>query len=549
MDPHHQWFATFRDTDAYRRLQVRPIAYFCAEYALQSQLRTYAGGLGVLSADIIREASDQHIPFVGVGLLYDQAFEGQPEQYGLTLVVDHAYRPITVKVPVQDRHIIVGAYRWQEKSVPIYFLTTDSAENDLRDRSITEQLYPSDKERRFQQEMILGIGGLRMLEALEIHPSVYHLNEGHSAMLALELIRHEMSERSLGFQDALELSRARVAFTNHTLVASGHDVFSNDLVAANIVRYAEELSVPVQTLVRLGLIQESSLFSMTMLSLRLSARINAVSKIHARKAAEIWSDHPMSPITNGIHLPTWDCVKQDQAPFTNNSQLWALHQENKKKLLSHVHLTTGLLWPEESLVFGWARRIVGYKRPLAILSNPDRLASMVDDTHPIRFVFSGNVQPGDEEGETLLKQLVELFSQKLRGKAVMLQNYNLQLAGLLTAGCDVWLNTPVVGAEACGTSSMKAALNGVLPCSTKDGWVDEIESFGIGWILDTDAVNESFCDQLEKNMMPMYSKQMMGASRDWEQHMRHARELVINEFSCTRVLREYIEKLYLPVLK
>jgi len=362
------WWDQFRATDAYRRLQTRPVAYFCAEFALISHLKTYSGGLGVLSGDILREAADQKFPLVGVGLLYNQPSfnsgqaegvaregpplerpqlssvwartsergrarqdpEGVPETFGLESVLA-AGSPLTVKVPIQDRYVTVAAYRWPAvklgsgwwtggvRSAPVYLLTTDCPGNDPRDCCITDQLYPPDKEKRLQQEIILGLAGLRLLEALGIHPSIYHLNEGHSAFLALEIIRHEMTERMIGFDDALNLARRHVVFTNHTLVPAGQDIFSNDLVAANLAKYAEELAVPVDRLVQLGLVQESSLFSMTMLSLRLAGKTNAVSRLHAQKAAQIWTDHPMTGITNGIHVGTWDklCVVSYESGVRN----------------------------------------------------------------------------------------------------------------------------------------------------------------------------------------------------------------------------------------
>ena len=571
------WWEQFRSSDAYKRLQTRPVAYFCAEFALTSELKTYSGGLGILAGDIVREAAAQRLPMVGVGLLY-----GQPA-FGLELAVDRG-RPLTVKVPIQDRLVTVAAYRWPstlgrgwwsggDRTVPVYLLTADCADNDSRDRRLTDRLYPSDKERRLQQEIILGLGGLRLLEALKIHPAIYHLNEGHSAFLALEIIRHEMSERLIGFNDALELARQHIVFTNHTLVPAGQDIFSNDMVAANLVKYAEELAVPVDRLVDLGLIRESSLFSMTMVSLRLAGKANAVSRLHAQKAAEIWRDHPMEGITNGIHRQTWDRVANfsehsensenrnigesenltlRSSEYSEFSDIWQAHQHNKQLLLDKIRQTTGQSWPDDCLLLGWSRRFVGYKRPLSLFFDPVRLKTIC--THPgrpVRLIISGNAHPGDAEGEKLLDHLVRsLLSEAgqetpgLRDIVAYLPNYGFDLAQLLTSGCDVWLNTPVVGFEACGTSGMKAALNGVLPISTKDGWMAEIDPLGIGWIIDSDKVSDSLYQTLEHQVIPLY----FDHRQEWIKNMASARRLILDRFTTTRTLKEYVEKLYLSAL-
>ena len=560
MDDHAQWFAEFRESDNYKRLQVRPVAYFSMEFALSEQFPFYAGGLGVLAADIVREASDQHIPMVGVGIFYRDLLKIQPEQAGLTKVVDRFKNPLVVSVSIQDRRVGVGCYRWDGLSgVPVFFLTTDMEGNSPGDRSITEKLYPPDKERRLHQEMILGIGGLRMLEALEYHPVVYHLNEGHSAMLALEIIQHEMRERLIGFSDAISMERPHVVFTNHTLVAAGQEVYSNDLVAVNLAKYAEEFAIPVQDIVKMGLVQESSLFSMTMLSLRLSSRVNAVSRMHARQARDIWSDHPMLPITNGIHVGTWDRmrvqsekmkVQGDQGNRNNTIQrlisaFWEAHLTNKRELLSFIEKTTGKKWDERVLLLGWARRLVAYKRPLAMFSDPNRFCAIARNSdRPVRIVMAGDIQQGDEESVKMHEELRRLAGSELSDCLVFLPDYNTGVAHLLTSGCDVWLNTPIVGFEACGTSGMKAALNGVLPCSTNDGWVAEVNLPAVGWLVDSDHVSESIYQTVEREFAPIFFEPRR--SDEWHSRMIGARNLVLEHFSSSRVLRQYLEQLYLP---
>jgi starch phosphorylase len=417
---------------------------------------------------------------------------------------------LEIDVPIQDQNIKVKVYKHMVGTIPVFLLGHDK---------ITRQLYTSDKETRLKQEIILGIGGLRALVALDVHPLIYHLNEGHSAFLALELIRHEMKVHKYSFEEALAITRKRIIFTNHTLVAAGQEIYSNDLVALMLTGYSREIGVPISDIVKLGLVQESSVFSMTMLSLRMSENINAVSILHARKAAEIWTDHTMIPITNGIHIKSWDQV---------GDNLIENHQKQKRLLISKFN------WDPNILVIGWARRFVEYKRPLAILENLERLKNL-----PIKIIYSGEPHESDIRGKELVK---ELFS-KLGDNIVYIPNYNSEVAKLMVSGCDIWLNTPIVGFEACGTSGMKAALNGTLPLTTRDGWIDEVELYKIGWLLENDNLNNNFLDLLEQNIIPMYYKN----KSLWQEHMHNARALIINQFSTARMLGEYKERFYKPL--
>lgn len=559
------WFQKFSGTSAYARLRERPVAYFCAEFALRDDLPTYAGGLGVLAGDIIREAADRGLPMVGVGLYYRKGYacsyreregkfvevctETPPEQSGLQRATGPDGKPIIVRVPIQDRSVAVRAWRMDigstdhKPQTSVYLLDTDLPENSEHDRRITDRLYSGEKQVRLEQELVLGVGGLRCLEALGVHPSIYHLNEGHSAFLALELIRHEMQERSLSFEEAEQFARRRIVFTNHTLVAAGNETFDNDLVALMIGAYCQSLGVPVQNVVALGLVHESTTFSMTMLSMRVASIINGVSKLHALKARDVWSQHPMIGITNGVHMPTWDALGAEQLDAPG--EFWAAHQARKRTLLQFVQDTTGRTWDENALLLGWARRITGYKRPMAILENAERFAALARSTdRPIRLLISGQPHPDDTDGNLLLAKIREI-TEKHSDISVYIPEFSVQEAQLMTAGCDVWLNTPVVGYEASGTSGMKAALNGVLPCSTRDGWVAEAELFGSGWLVDSDHITADLLDVLERDIAPLYyNRDTKGLPVDWERHMRSARAMVRDRFSATRTLREYTELLY-----
>lgn len=537
---------------------IRPIAYFCAEYALEDKLQIYAGGLGVLAGDYLKEAADQNIPLVAVGLYYSEGFvhkelspEGRvvdlherhtPEEVGLVVAKNSQGEEIRVTIPIGQSLVKIRVWERREKNVKLYLLDTKIAENEEVDQHITDTLYITDKETRFKQEMVLGIGGLRALEAMGYHPSHYHLNEGHSALLIYELIHHEMVEHSLSFEAAKARAKERVLFTNHTLVAAGNDVFSNDLVALLLSKYAEEIEIPVKTLVDLGLVQQSSMYSMTILAMRSAGKINAVSKLHAEKAKDIWTDHPMVPVTNGIHLPTWDKVGEGDPP-NGEVNMWEKHRENKRKLLAVIAERTGTVWEDKALLLGWARRMASYKRPLALVERLKQFGEMARDSErPVHVVFAGLSHPADTDGQELLEELQYRLISDLKGVAVYLPHYNLELSSLMTAGCDMWINTPVVGFEACGTSGMKAALNGVLPMSTRDGWVGEVEMFGVGWALPDADLTDSMLDTLQTQILPMYyDRNDQGVSEVWLQMMKNARELIKNEFSMTRALKQYME--------
>jgi starch phosphorylase len=275
---------------------------------------------------------------------------------------------------------------------------------------------------------------------------------------------------------------------------------------------------------------------MTMLAMRSAGKTNAVSKLHARKAKEIWTDHPMMPITNGIHIPTWDMI--------GDNPIWEKHRENKRKLLQLIAERTGMVWSEDALLLGWGRRMVRYKRPLALVERLKQFGEMARNLeHPVRVVFAGISHPSDDDGKELLEELQYRLESDLKGVAVYLPHYNLELSKIMTAGTDVWINTPVVGFEACGTSGMKAALNGSLPLSTRDGWVDEIEMLGIGWGLADSDLTEQMLDVLQGQVLPLYyKKDSHGVSSDWVTMMKNARDLIKNQFSMTRALRQYLEE-------
>ncbi|OGH17225.1 MAG: hypothetical protein A3C30_01280 [Candidatus Levybacteria bacterium RIFCSPHIGHO2_02_FULL_40_18] len=537
-----------------------PIAYFCAEYALTSELPIYAGGLGVLAGDYLKEADDQRLPVVGVGLYYNDGYETlhevglkgniqaphvhtPPQDYGLSPLLDENQSPILIDVPIKDKNIKVKAWKWNVGTIPVYLMDTNVPQNSEEDKKITDHLYVVDNETRFCQAIVLGVGGVRLLERLGINPSIYHMNEGFSSLLCFELIKNEMKNQKIGFEDAARRISRKVVYTNHTLVTRGHDVFSSELASVCLSKYAQELGIGMDEIIKLGVPAGSSSFSKSLFALRMAGKTNAVSGLHAQKSAEVFPHYPMQAITNGIHVPSWNKIQ-------NDNDFWAAHCANKNELLKEVNQLTDFSFDDRALLVGWARRLVPYKRPNALLEDIDRLKKILENSdHPVRIVISGTQHPSDIEAKQFLEDIRNTIDSKLKGLAAFLPGYNLSFAKLLVSGCDIWLNTPMVGMEACGTSGMKAALNGDLPVSTRDGWMQEVDFYGIGWPLDSDKINESILASLENEIIPLYfDRDEKDVPKLWIENMIRARHLIKDRFSTARMIKDYIEQLYLPLL-
>lgn len=553
MQKTESWFEEFKKSSEYEAFEKNPIAYFCAEYALDSALPTYAGGLGVLSGDFIRETAEQGFPLVAVGLRYQRAqsilsLAKEENKNRLKIVTDKNNQEVIVSVPIEKRIVKAKAWLWEEtekeNSAKVYLLDTDIEENDPQDREITKYIYDDNRDIRLKQEILLGIGGFRLLATLGYHASVYHLNEGHSAFLALELVRHEMKHQHVNFKNACEFAKKHIIFTNHTLVPAGQEIFSSEKVNLFIELCAEEICLNTKNVAVLGALKEDpSTFSMTTLSFRLSTKSNAVSRLHAEKSKIIWPDQEIDFVTNGIFLKRWD--KIGESPEVN---IWERHLENKKHLLNLVKEKTGKGWGETDLIFVWARRLVEYKQPLLFLENIDKLIEISKNSPAkIRVIFSG---PTGGNESLFVEKIKKIIEEKLGDTGAFIPNYSTDVAEILTAGADIWLNTPLVGTEACGTSGMKAGLNGVLSLSTRDGWIYEVTPDDIGWIINEKEPEGDILFLVEKKIIPLYLEHLKSPANSlWTMRMNRVRNLILQNFSTARALREYIEKLYIPVLK
>ncbi len=518
------------------------VAYFSAEFGVTDCLSIFAGGLGILAGDHLKSASDLGAPLVGVGLLYQQGYfrqylneaGWQQETYPdndfhtlpLLLERDRAGEPLTISVPFPGRTIVAQIWRAQVGRVPLYLLDTNIPVNNRTDQDITDQLYGGDTELRMQQEMMLGIGGYRALEALGLAPSVYHMNEGHSAFLALEHIRRLMETHQLSFAEAHEAACAGLIFTTHTPVPAGHDYFQPELMARYFTDYANRLGLSFRDLLAFGRkdpTDNQEPFCMTTLALRLAQSSNGVSRLHGEVSRQMWqslwpavptAEIPIGHVSNGVHFQSW--ISQEMAELYDrylgphwrdepanervwartgriaSEELWRTHQQRRERLVAfarrrlrhqlerrgatqaEIQAADEVLDPD-ILTIGFARRFAAYKRATLLLRDPKRLARLLNDpARPVQIIFAGQAHPHDDAGKELIQQIVTLCRQpEFRHRMVFLEGYDMAIARSMVQGTDVWLSTPRRPLEASGTSGMKAAANGVLNLSTLDGWWDE----------------------------------------------------------------------------
>ncbi len=528
------------------------IAYFSAEFGLTECLRIYSGGLGILAGDHLKSASDLGLPLVGVGLLYQQGYfrqylnpDGwQQEQYPdndfynlpLTLERQLSGAPLTVEVEYPGRTVKAQVWRVQVGRVPLYLLDTNVEGNRPDDRDITDQLYGGDSDMRIRQEILLGIGGIRALEILGLRPTVCHMNEGHSAFLALERIRLLMQDCQLTFAEAREAAMAGNVFTTHTPVPAGIDRFHPDLIDQYFSGYYPRLGLSRHEFLGLGRMNPNDpngYFCMAVLAMRLAYRINGVSQLHGRVSRQMWQEVwpqvpadevPILGITNGIHPRSWisndmaglydrylgprwsdrpaDAKIWQQATRIPDEELWRTHERRRERLVTfargrlrdHLEQQGGspseighadeVLDPE-ALTIGFARRFATYKRATLLFRDLERLARILGDKdRPVQLIFAGKAHPQDNAGKELIRQIIHLARrQEFRNRIVFLEDYDMDVARYLVQGVDVWLNTPRRPHEASGTSGMKATANGGLNLSILDGWWDEGYTPDTGWAI------------------------------------------------------------------
>ena len=569
------------------------VAYFCAEFGVSERLPIYSGGLGVLAGDHLKAASDLAVPLVAVGLFYGCGFfrqdldetgwqverypELDPDDLGLRL------EPAQIRVEIGDESVAVQVWRLDVGRVPLLLLDSDVPENSETARGITSALYVGDREHRLRQEIVLGVGGVRALEALGFAPTVFHMNEGHSALLALERARSLMERDNLPFAEAVERVRASSVFTTHTPVPAGNEAFEPELVARLVGGLAARCGLSGDELLSLGRKPgEEHLFGLTPLALRSSAHANGVSILHAGVSRAMWAavfpgaspdEVPIQAITNGVHTPTWMSPELaallrdagarldagpgeqgwDRAHALAPAALWGAHTERKHALLELVRDRTGAVVDPDALTVAFARRFATYKRAGLLLSDPERLTRLLGGERPMQILLAGKAHPADDAGKELIRHLVA-FARDPRsaGRVVFLPDYDMAVGRALVRGADVWLNTPTRLMEASGTSGMKAALNGVLNLSVLDGWWPEAYAPTLGWAVGAESASDDadaadLFRLLEDEVLRTYhERDADGLPQRWIEMMRASIATVGSQFDAKRMVAQYVDRMYLP---
>jgi starch phosphorylase len=602
------------------------IAYFCFEFGFHESLPIYSGGLGILAGDHCKAASDLALPFVGVSLLYRQGYfsqtiDNEGRQHALYADADFDDLPIWpvtrnddselhVTVDLPGRSVEVKVWQAQAGRVKLFLLDTFLERNSVADRNIAHQLYGGDRTTRIEQEIVLGVGGVRALNEMGLQPTVWHINEGHAAFLALERMR-QLTLQGLDFATALEAVAANTVFTTHTAVPAGHDHFSEEMIRHYFDGWCRDLKINCEELIALGRDPFSHEFNMTALAVRGSRFLNGVSRIHggvsSRICAPLWPqiehpDNPVTYVTNGVHVPTFladewhelferqlgpgwsqrladeDCQRGINA--IPDHLFWSVHQSLKAQMLhlvrfriSHEHLRNHgsqahldrilkLADPGNPnvLTIGFARRFATYKRATLLFEDLNLLREIVSGSNrPVLFLFAGKAHPADQPGQDFLRRVAEVARlPEFEGHILLIEGYDLQLARRLVSGVDVWLNNPIYPLEACGTSGMKAGMNGVLNLSVLDGWWDEGYDGRNGWAIKPASVtaddarrnreeSRTLYEILQDSVVPLYYDiGPAGHSPGWTAMAKHSMASILPQFNSTRMLGEYLAKSYQP---
>jgi glycogen phosphorylase len=618
----HTWF---QQEHAEHKAHI--IAYFSAEFGLHNSLPIYSGGLGILSGDHAKEASDLGIPLIGVGFMYPQGYfrqripshgwqEAVYEQLDMSEApilpaIDEDGNEVKISVHLGDREVFARLWRVDVGRTRLFLMDTDVDENDPWERELSARLYSGNSELRIRQEIMLGIGGVRALRKMGVQPTVWHMNEGHSAFLILEIIRERVAGGQ-SFPEAAAAVRARTIFTTHTPVPAGHDAFPFHMVEQYFNGYWDELGLSREAFLDLGKHEETwgTAFNMTVLALKMAGQSNGVSKLHGEISRQMWQgvwpdrpvdEVPITHVTNGIHVPTWIPAESDNlfkkflAPDWQDrhddpaiwqrlgdipdAELWELHQHLKRKMIAFFRerirrswvrgnadptqaLTSGTLLDPEALTVGFARRFATYKRAFLIFSDFERLQRLLlDRNRPVQLVFAGKAHPADDPGKVLIQNIYNMAKHhQFGGRVAFIEDYDMHMARYLVQGVDVWLNTPRRPREASGTSGQKAALNGVANLSVLDGWWVEGYNGGNGWAIGENRQYENAEQQdqedavdlyrlLEEEVVPLfYDRDRDNIPRGWVAIMRETIRSNAPQFSSRRMLKDYT-KLYLKAME
>ncbi|MCB1084980.1 MAG: alpha-glucan family phosphorylase [Chlamydiia bacterium] len=560
------------------------VAYFSMEFGLSESLPIYSGGLGLLAGDHLKACSDLGVPLIGIGLLYQQGYFRQEistkgEQLALYPFNEPAQLPVEklpleISVELPGRTVILCVYKTIVGQIPLYLLDSNSLMNDPADRGITSELYGGGQETRLQQEYVLGIGGIRLLKALDIEPTFIHLNEGHAAFATLE------RTRGRPFQETFEANRKSTLFTTHTPVAAGFDRFPQELMVSSFSHYAEELGISIETLLKLGQLKNEDPFNMAYLAVRGSGAVNGVSKLHGEVSQKLFEPlgAAVGSVTNGVHIPSWESPEADHlwqnaagkhrwhGDFTSleekiqnisDETLWTFRNASRRKLLEYASARQDKerarrsLAPKKEtfdpnvLTIGFSRRFATYKRVDLLLQDEKRLLSLLKGKK-VQLIVAGKAHPADAPARALIKKWTEFTDHAPH--ALFLTDYDILLAERLVQGIDLWLNTPKRPWEASGTSGMKVLVNGGLNFSSLDGWWAEAYAPDVGWALsgtDDAADAQKLYETLEKEIIPLfYEKDASGIPRKWLKMVKASMARLTPQYSTHRMVQEYVSKYY-----
>ena len=610
------------------------IAYFSAEYGLDETIPIYSGGLGILSGDHLKSSSDLGIPLVGVGLLYKNGYFRQKiEGYGIQKteyttidlenlpilpVKDENEKDLLINIKLLNKDLYLKVWKIKVGRVTLYLMDSDIENNKAEDREITLKLYGGDSDMRIRQEIVLGMAGTELLKKVGLKPTIYHMNEGHSAFLTLELMKDVIEEKKVSFDVAKDIVTSKTVFTTHTPVPAGNDIFPVELVEKYFKDFWKELGINKEEFLKLGMKPTERLepgFNMGILALKIAGKKNGVSKLHGEVSRELFADvwpniaaneSPITYVTNGIHTCSWlspnlkelynKYLTSATSPYWQDriyledtwkkiknipdEELWKAHLDRKEKLIEMVKENTttrlrragvsyeeikeiiGSLSPND-LFIGFARRFATYKRATLIFNDLERITEILnDEEHPVRIIFAGKAHPVDKEGQDLIKYIHELsMKPQFKGKIFLLENYNIAISRYLVSGVDVWLNTPRRPMEASGTSGQKASVNGVINFSVLDGWWAEGYDQTNGWSIGTNEEYKSYSEQdladsqsiyktLETKIIPKFYNRTAKdkPSTEWLKIMKNSIITTGGKYSTARMLVDYTEKLYMPLI-
>ncbi|MDH4261552.1 MAG: alpha-glucan family phosphorylase [Spirochaetia bacterium] len=623
------YFNRSEDEQRQKSEKSERIAYFCAEFALHESFPNYSGGLGVLAGDHIKTASDMNLPLVAIGLLYRFGYFSQylnddgwqQENYPivdtftlpLELVLDQEGNPVLVEIEMPGRKVFAQSWHCIVGKVDLYLLDTNISQNSFDDRKITNQLYVGDKEIRIQQEMILGVGGIRLLQKIDKYPTVVHMNEGHSAFSSLERIRYYIKEHKLSLIEAYELVKSNTVFTTHTPIPAGNEEFTDSLIEKYLQPFIEVSGFHLQEFLNLGRIHQNTneKFGMTPFCIRSSAYCNGVSKLHGKVSRNLWreiwhelydDEIPINYVTNGIHVPTWisdelsrlflryvdpqwfrkvgDPEIWSRIKNIPSNELWKASERLKERLISFTRKKikeslirknssrqeiedTDNLLNADSLTIGFARRFATYKRAYLLFKDEERFKKILSSTTcPVQFIFAGKAHPADKEGKEVIARIIHIArNEGFKNRIVFLEDYDLESARYLVQGVDIWLNTPLRPMEACGTSGMKVAVNGGINLSIPDGWWDEAYTEDIGWTIGRgeeykdheyqDFVeSKALYDILENTVIPAYfNRGADSLPKEWINKQKHSIAYTLSHFNSERMVGEYLQNYYNPASK